>query len=75
MCLSMYKLIIKDIIYYGCYFHSHIGANKILRKIVFTDMAIRVMPERIITGLAVCAQKNWDVIFRAWHSASKKSGT
>ena len=66
---------IKDIIYYGCYFHSHIGANKILRKIVFTDMAIRVMPERYITGLAVCAQHNWDVIFRAWHSASKKSGT
>ena len=33
------------------------------------------MPERNITGLAVCAQKNWDVIFRAWHSASKKSGT
>ena len=65
----------QDIIYYGCYFHSHIGANKLFRKIVFTDMAIRVMPERNITGLAVCAQKNWDVIFRAWHSASKKSGT
>ena len=38
----------------------HIGANKILRKIVFTDMAIRVMPERNNTGLAVYmyAQKN-----------------
>ena len=46
-------------------------------------MAIRVMPERIITGLAVCAQKKLgrnnsglalcvkkirDVILRAWHS-------
>ena len=61
MCLSMYYLMIKDIIYYGCYFHSHIGANKLLRKIVFTDMAICVMPERNITGLAICAQKNWDV--------------
>ena len=37
----------QDIIYYGCYFHSHIGTNKLFRKIVFTDMAIRVMPERI----------------------------
>ena len=31
------------------------------------------MPERNITGLAVCAQKNWDVIFQAWHSVSNKS--
>ena len=55
----------QDIMYYRCYFHSHIRANKLFRKIVFTNMAIRVMPERNITGLAVCAKKNWDVIFRA----------
>ena len=47
--------------------------NKLSRKIMFKDMAIRGMPENNITGLAVCAQKNWDVIFRAWHSASKKN--
>ena len=64
----MYYVMIKDNIYYGCFVHNHIGMNKLLRKNVFTNMAIRGMPERLInnTGLAVCAQKNWDVIFLVW---------
>ena len=68
----MYYVIIKNNIYYGCFVHNHIGMNKLLRKIVLTDMAIRGIPERLInnTGLAVCAQ-----IFRVWQSASKKFGT
>ena len=55
----MYYVIIKDNIYYGCFVHNHIGMNKLLRKIVFTDMAIRGMPERLINnmGWAVCTQK------------------
>ena len=73
--LDLNKTLFQDIIYYGCYVHTHIGMNKLFRKIMFTDMAIRGMPERNITGLAVCAQKKWDVIFQAWHSVSKKSGT
>ena len=67
-------VIIKYNIYSGCFVHNHIGMNKLLRKIVFTDMAIRGMPGRLInnTWLAVCAQKNWDVILRVWQSASKE---
>ena len=55
----MYYIIIKDNIYYGCFVHNHIGMNKLLRNIMFTDMAIRGMPERLMnnTGLAVCAQQ------------------
>ena len=55
----MYYVIIKDNLYYGCFVHNHIGMNKLLRKIVFTNMAICSMLERLIknTGLAVCAQK------------------
>ena len=55
----MYYVIIKDYIYYGCFVHNHICMNKLLRKIVFTDMAIRNKPEHLInnTGLAVCTQK------------------
>ena len=52
-------VIIKYNIYSGCFVHNHIGMNKFLRKIVFTDMAIRGMPERLInnTWLAVCTKK------------------
>ena len=55
----MYYIIIKDNIYYGCFVHNHIGMNKLLRNIVFTDISIRGMPERLInnSGLAVCAQQ------------------
>ena len=60
MCLFMCFGIIKDNIYYGCFLHNHIGMNKLLRKIVFTDMAIRGMPERLI--------------IRVWQSAHKKLG-
>ena len=44
----MYNIIIKDNIHYGCFIHNHISMNKLLRKIVFTDMAIRSMPARLI---------------------------
>ena len=80
----MCYVIIKDNIYYGCFVHNHIGMNKLLRKIVFTDMAIRGMPERLIilqgwqsalkklgrniSGLAICVKKIWDVILRGWQS-------
>ena len=48
----MCYVIIKDNIYYVCFVHNHIGImNKLLRKIVFTDMAIRN------TGSAICALK------------------
>ena len=60
MCYVM----IKDNIYYGCFVHNHIGMNKLLRKIVFTDMAIRGMPERLII-----------ILIRGWQSAHKKNGT
>ena len=57
--------------------------NKLLRKIVFTDMAIRGMPECLIIwdwqsahkklghdilGLAICVKKIWDIILRGWQS-------
>ena len=58
--------------------------NKLLRKIVFTDMAIRGMPEHLmiiwdwqsalkklgrkISGLAICVKKIRDVILRDWQS-------
>ena len=54
MCYVM----IKDNIYYGCFVHNHIGMNKLLRKIVFTDMAIwHARMSNNDTGLAICAQK------------------
>ena len=74
----MCYIIIKDTIYYGCFVYDHIGMNKLLRKIVFTDMAIHGMPERLkiirglqsahkkmghnISGLAICVKKIRDVI-------------
>ena len=66
----MCYVIIKDNIYYGCFVHNHIGMNKLLRNIVFTDMAIRGIQERliIIRGWQ-SVHKNWDVIFRVWQSA------
>ena len=36
------------------------------------EIPIRGMQEHNITGLAVCAQKQWDMILRAWQSASKQ---
>ena len=82
MCLFMCYVRIKDNIYYGCFIHNHIGMNKLLRKIVFTDMAIRGMPKHLIiirgwqsahkrlgrniSGLAICVKKIRDVILRGW---------
>ena len=80
----MCYIIIKDNIYYGCFVHNHIGMNKLLRKIMFTVMAIRGMPERLIlirgwqsahkklgrniSGLSICVKKIQDVILLGWQS-------
>ena len=79
----MYYVIIKDNKYYRCFVHNHIGMNKLLRKIMFTDMSIRRMPEHLIirgwqsahkklgcniTGLAICVKKIRDVILCGWQS-------
>ena len=55
----MCYVIIKDNINYGCFVHDRIGMNILLRKIVFTDMPIRGMPERLI-------------IVRGWQYVHKK---
>ena len=59
----------QDIIYYGFYFHSHIGANKLFRKIMFTDVGRFVSCQNLLLpGWQSVHTKIRDVIFRAWHS-------